>query len=356
MPKVSLKEINGIYHLTWQKRIGTDPKTGRPRYRWYSKTASTDQKTAEYIRSKKQLSFDRAAGGLPVIEDTTWLQVCDRYLRDVAAKLTQPDGPKYALQDFNRRITIHKPAEFDADALDRYIDLCKDAGRSPVGVRRYMGVLRKVGRYIKRQRILQYNPAEGSKPVKGAKKTHHRHLSPAEVGIYLSKAKGKYLQFGQVGLYTGFRPGEILMTSWADVDFDRRTISVTPKPRYNWNPKDCETRTVRINPYLLDLLRQWKTTARHDLVICNKSGYPIAEKVMSRQFARLLRPLTKIPHLKPYVFRHTFAAQYLYRNPKGIYELSHILGHASVRTTQSHYEHLVTGYVAEGVDKVDYSR
>ena len=50
-------------------------------------------------------------------------------------------------------------------------------------------------------------------------------------------------------LVTGFREDEIRFLTWADLDFKRFTIKVTPKPEYDFVIKDHEERTVPIPPW-----------------------------------------------------------------------------------------------------------
>ena len=50
-------------------------------------------------------------------------------------------------------------------------------------------------------------------------------------------------------LLTGFRKGEIRFLTWADLDWKRFTIKVTPKPEYDFVIKDHEDRTVPVPPW-----------------------------------------------------------------------------------------------------------
>lgn len=50
-------------------------------------------------------------------------------------------------------------------------------------------------------------------------------------------------------LVTSFREDEIRFLSWADLDFERCTVKVSPKPEYDFVIKDHEERTVPIPPW-----------------------------------------------------------------------------------------------------------
>jgi len=354
MPKVNIRRIGRQYHLAWRVRAGTKPD-GSPLYRQRSQSASFDLKTAQMLQAQKQIDFDRGQGGLPRAHNMTWSECCARYMSKKADEgMERTDVAANALKDFNSRLTLYSIQEFNPRVINRYAQLLAAAGRKPNGIKRYISVLVNLGAFILREGIMDHNPAAGREHIRGASKPKIKHLNDAEISVFLSRAWDKYLRFGILGLYTGFRPGEILMTGYSDIDFGRGVIRVAEKPRHDWHPKTYEQRTVAIAPELMTHIREWKKTAKHDLVICNDNGSPIQSGSMGSMFRRFLKPVLGIPHLIPYIFRHTFAAKYLYENPESIYELSKILGHRSVKTTQTYYEHLATGYAGRGMNKVSY--
>jgi integrase len=81
-------------------------------------------------------------------------------------------------------------------------------------------------------------------------------------------------------LVTGFREDEIRFLTWADLDFKRFTIKVTPKPEYDFVIKDHEERTVPVPPWDMKSLevkkRFWEQTynRKHRLVFATKTGNP----------------------------------------------------------------------------------
>ena len=71
-----------------------------------------------------------------------------------------------------------------------------------------------------------------------------RYLDDEEIKVLKKTAKDFYKDMIEVGLYTGFRIGEVYALQWQDVDFAKNTISIMPK--HNWTPKDYEFRTISL--------------------------------------------------------------------------------------------------------------
>jgi len=76
------------------------------------------------------------------------------------------------------------------------------------------------------------------------------------------------------------REDEIRFFTWADLDWKRFTIKVTPKPEYDFVIKDHEERTVHIPPWDMKALEVrkifWEQTfkRKHRLVFATKGGHP----------------------------------------------------------------------------------
>jgi integrase/recombinase XerD len=67
---------------------------------------------------------------------------------------------------------------------------------------------------------------------------------------------------------TGFRESEVSVAEYTDVNPDTKSIVVTEKPYFGFNPKDCEKRSVPISD---DLIAQLRVQAlRTDLIHSNE--------------------------------------------------------------------------------------
>jgi len=60
---------------------------------------------------------------------------------------------------------------------------------------------------------------------------------------------------------TGMREQDVIYTSWPDVNFTRRTVTVRWKPQYGWTPKNFKEREVPIPSALAEALKEAKKKA-----------------------------------------------------------------------------------------------
>jgi integrase len=148
-------------------------------------------------------------------------------------------------------------------------------------------------------------------------------------------------------VWTGLRKGELAALTWADIDLERRLISV--ERSHDGPTKSGRTRHVLIVDRLLPVLRAWRQRCPGDLVFPNERG--TKHNKSARIFEETLHRVLKragFPHkrergkVKPFItfhdFRHTFASQWVLAGGP-MYKLQKLLGHASSEMTQR-YAHL----------------
>jgi integrase/recombinase XerD len=70
---------------------------------------------------------------------------------------------------------------------------------------------------------------------------------------------------------TGFRESEVSVAEYTDVNPDTKSIVVTEKPYFGFNPKDCEKRSVPISD---DLIAQLRVRKNGSSLIFPKNGRP----------------------------------------------------------------------------------
>jgi integrase len=140
---------------------------------------------------------------------------------------------------------------------------------------------------------------------------------------------------------TGCRKGEALaaLTSWIDLATDTLRI----EPNEDWRPKDNEPREVPIEPALRPWLERAKKSGRRYIFAPTqrkKAGKPRERFAFfpRRPFEEAVEAagLTGSPHK----LRHTYASIFLAAGGS-MFTLSRILGHASVRTTERVYAHML---------------
>lgn len=183
-------------------------------------------------------------------------------------------------------------------------------------------------------------------------------------------------------LYTGVRMGELLGIMWSDIDFNKKTISIskqvnrlhdysedaTAKTRLGIQ-EDTKTKTskriVSISDNLLKRLQQYKDEQDEHIkkwgkaynnlgmVFAREDGYYIDPSTFRDKYVNMLAEAG----LKPYTFhalRHTFATRALEAGVP-IKVVSKILGHASVQITMDTYMHVLPELQIEAMNMIaDY--
>jgi len=154
--------------------------------------------------------------------------------------------------------------------------------------------------------------------------------------------------------YTGMRKREILRLNWSDVDFEARRLAV-------YRPKVGNFSWLPMHPVLAGELRQVHERRRRP----DSSPPPADEAVF---FTRLGKPcrcfrggwqaavrragLADREGVTPHCARHTFACHFL-DHGAAVTDLSEVLGHASLQTTQI-YARMVDRRTRESVEAMDF--
>lgn len=171
-----------------------------------------------------------------------------------------------------------------------------------------------------------------------------RWYSDEEINIILNGVGPAVKDFIIVLLNTGMRRGELQRLKWTDIDLINRKIMISIS-------KSHKFRVIPINDKLYEHL--------HELFSRNKDGQthlfegkitgkPRCVEYYTQAMERELKKL----HIKGNVHacRHTFASR-LVQKGVSIYEVSKLLGHASVQTTQI-YAHLRNDDLQNAVNKL----
>ena len=144
-----------------------------------------------------------------------------------------------------------------------------------------------------------------------------------------------------VFLYSGLRAGELKRLKLCDIDIKNRLIRVEVS-------KSHKFRTIPISnnlePTIMEIIKN-KTDGQVYLFEHNE-GMPVSD--FYHRFKKHLKSLGIKGHL--HKLRHTFAS-WLVQNNVPIYDVQHLLGHASVLTTQR-YAHIRMDNLKKAVDSL----
>lgn len=159
-------------------------------------------------------------------------------------------------------------------------------------------------------------------------------LSKNDFNILLEKIDDQLLkQIVIFAIYTGLRESEILTLKWDQVDIKNKMIILSNRSHIT---KSRRVRSVPLNDSAFHVINN-RIGISEELVF-TKSGRPILNNYVTKKFKFYIRQTSFNQKLKFHSLRHTFAS-WLVQNGVSIYEVSKLLGHADIKTTEI-YAHL----------------
>ena len=172
------------------------------------------------------------------------------------------------------------------------------------------------------------------------------------------------------GLRMGERMGEALALKWSDINFEKKTVSVTKnlilvkdrsgkglkyKLILQDRPKsDKSKRMLPLNKAALQALEDLKTAPGYSpngFIIHTKDGKP----VLPRTFEQMLGLMCKaagIREIGAHSLRHTYATR-LFEKRVDIKIISELLGHSSTEITYRVYLHVIDALKENAVQALD---
>lgn len=170
-------------------------------------------------------------------------------------------------------------------------------------------------------------------------------------------------------LNTGMRVGEALALEWEDVDFDKRTISITKdlaqiknrnKDGNNYvyvvqqKPKTKgSVRVINMNSGAMEALQRLKKiNGMFKYVLANSTGHHTTHRTFDKAFRSIQKHCGISPQVGVHALRHTFAS-ILFKNGIDVKTVSAILGHASTSITYNTYIHLINEQKVEAMKIID---
>jgi integrase len=154
-------------------------------------------------------------------------------------------------------------------------------------------------------------------------------------------------------VYTGLRRGEAVGLRWADVDLERRMISV--RRSYGGQTKSSKHRVVPVPAELVAILRAYRLADpwKAELCFTNTSGEMISRNAKLEELFRDALARVGLPRLRVHDCRHVFASHFV-MGGGDIFTLQRILGHSTPQLTSDTYAHLSPRHLAGEADRVAY--
>lgn len=155
--------------------------------------------------------------------------------------------------------------------------------------------------------------------------------------------------------YTGVRVGELLALTWADIDLDNNTISIT-KSYQRLNGEDIITtpktpksiRTIMIFDYLAEIIRTYKASIYKPHV--NDRVFPYTKGKLGR-YLKQITDTAGLKKIRLHDLRHSHASLLIELGFSPLL-IAERLGHENIETTLNTYSHLYPNKQLELADRL----
>ena len=193
------------------------------------------------------------------------------------------------------------------------------------------GLLSAVYNRLVRMGSVDRNPVAAIATPKRPQRAR-RYLAKDEIPRLLAACSPRLRSLVMFGLYTGGRPGELILPRWRDAHLsgDSPTVSFD-------RPKTGNAGTLPLHPVLVEELRRIRDERERTRVVHEDEPVFVAHggKPYTRFPKRAFRAAVKRAGLEgrrivPHCLRHTFATWYGGK----VTDLQELLGHADLKTTQ----------------------
>ena len=265
----------------------------------------------------------------------------------------------------------HIPVDkLDYRHLTYWIKTMQKKGRSPKTIKNNHGLIYAAMETAVKLRYRKDNPCRGVQLPSGEKaEDEARFLTHAEFGMILESMGERYRAFTEFLVMTGTRFGEATAVTVADVDLMSKPATMRINKAWK-RGADSEyyigatktgagKRTVSLNPHLVEVLIPLVASRPgSDLLFTTPKGERIIHKLYWHHYwvpavkAAQAHGLTKSPRIHD--LRHTHAS-WLIQDGVSLFTISRRLGHASTRTTEQVYGHLMPQALQDAADAVERS-
>ncbi len=170
---------------------------------------------------------------------------------------------------FAMRSFIEAVGDIDYQAVtfkhgERFRQYCLDQGNSPATVSKKLRALKRLFELAIDRGQFEKNPLRRVRlPKVPKRKVHVFTAVECERILRVARQYSDSIRWDLlivVALTTGMRRGELLNTVWADIDFEKMTIEVTPKKdkaqTWAWDIKDNDRRTLPLTENVVLLLAE----------------------------------------------------------------------------------------------------
>ncbi len=258
-------------------------------------------------------------------------QVADEWWQRAAVvqnRFKDPKGAKYRVEMFKRLFEQRPIASITLNEIESWITKRRENKYAVGTVNRDIKPLKWIFDFAVEKQYLTSSPLTHFKEIKGAN-IHDRWMTESEIGVLIKAAYDlndlDLVDFIEVGLNTGFRLGNLMRLSAKDIVGSLIEAKQTKSG----------------NPYTVTVADDLEPTLRK-LTYLHPTGPLLNTKKIGIRFRAAVKAAGLYPdkhdneRVTIHTLRHTFAVLYLERGGD-IYDLSKMLGHASIAITDKIY-------------------
>jgi integrase len=278
-PVASKFKRNARWYVSFQDEMG----------RWRKKSVGTEQLADEFLRAHRHSRTVFATDPQPAVA-YPFPAAAQDYLRRLSI-YGKPASIKHAtisIKHLSGSLDAADLNSIHSSVVDKYVLHRRREGVCDRTINGELIVLRAVLNHAVHTGQLKRVPFK-VRLLKITKKLP-KTLNPEQVEVLLRHADHRTRPILITALHTGFRSQELIALNWSDVDFHRRTIAVTAKPRIGFSPKAHVERANPMSQRLYEVLKEHKESLLHstpdDPVFQMKAGV--------RWTARLTRVINRV--------------------------------------------------------------
>lgn len=269
------------------------------------------------------------------------------------------------MKDFLRSVGDIDVQDVRYEHGERFIRCCYDHGNSAATVGKKVRHIKRVFQLAEDRGQLERHPLRRLKQPKAPKRKIRVYTD--EECRALFRAARQYEEARSpipwellihACLCTGMRRGELLNTTWRDIDFAAKTVEVSPKKgtgeTWEWHIKDTDRRTLPLTVELVGMLadHQASQPEGHPYVFIPVSRY---EQIQQRRRAgrwtvdegrapldnfddhfNRIKALASIKNGTFHDLRRTCLSNWVLQG-LSLYEVKELAGHAKIETTERFY-------------------
>ena len=234
-------------------------------------------------------------------------------------------------------------AQLDSTHINTYIETVRDAGSKNRTCNAHLTPIKSFCRWAAGH--CNADNAASGYTMLTEEPAAPRYLTRNEYEKVLAFADGAHRDRLEILAHTGLRITELCDLTWSAVNHDNTSITVVGKGR--------RVRTIPLNVIAAAIIKRQRPprpgqTDPTDYIFLSKNHTRLNRCNIYGSFA-LLAKKSGIAQFGPHALRHFFGSQLLIRGVD-IAKVSKLLGHRSIKTTETIYIHILPADLADATD------